>query len=120
MRLLMQDILRAAKGYATQAVAPFTVGGKLNLGTGNAIGSVPIAGGGTGTDQGAEPPLGNPASDGDILTSTMAGVRSWSGAGDLVQHAGRWEPVMNGSVEFPELVYAAGQPVYVWVEGPLP
>lgn len=33
--------------------------------------------GGTGTSQGAEPPLGNPSHDGDVLSSTIAGVRSW-------------------------------------------
>lgn len=51
---------------ADRAVARFAPGGR-----------VPTRAGGTGTTQGAEPPLGNPAADGDALVSTAAGVRSW-------------------------------------------
>lgn len=48
---------------------------------------LPIAQGGTGATTGAEPPLGNPATSGWILSSTTGGVRSWiappSGGGTI-------------------------------------
>lgn len=75
---LMQDIVALAKGESRKAVAPFTIGGKLNRGTPNAVGQIPAAGGGTANGgQGAEPPLGNPATSGYVLSSDTAGLRSW-------------------------------------------
>ena len=38
---------------------------------------LPAAQGGTGATTGAEPPLGNPGVNGQVLSSTTAGVRSW-------------------------------------------
>lgn len=56
-------------------------GGRLIAGRGNLAGVWQPGDGGTGHDQGAEPPLGNPATDGELLSSTVAGVRSWVAAG---------------------------------------
>ena len=51
-------------------------------------GTLATSRGGTGNTLGAEPPLGNPSTDGYILSSTAAGVRSWivppSGGGGAV------------------------------------
>ena len=40
----------------------------------------------TAGDVGAEPALGTPATDGDILSSTVAGVRSWVPPGAALWH----------------------------------
>ncbi len=55
-----------------------TPSGTLRLGETSAHdGVLPQPSGGTGTARGAEPPLGVPATDGRVLASTVAGVRSW-------------------------------------------
>lgn len=85
----LREFLAEVKSYierrSRESVAGFTVGGKLNRGTPNAVGSTPVAGGGTGHDQGAEPPLGNPAADGYVLSSTDEGVRSWVANGGFTE-----------------------------------
>lgn len=79
LRLLWQELLGEIGRQSRAVVAPFTVGGKLDRGTPNAVGQIPAVGGGTANGgQGAEPPLGDPASDGQVLSSTTAGVRSWA------------------------------------------
>lgn len=72
LRRLFQNIHDAMGEAAEGAVRRFAPGGK-----------VPTRAGGTGTTQGAEPPLGNPASDGQVLASTTGGVRSWITPGGL-------------------------------------
>lgn len=86
-RELWRDILREIRAQSRAAVAPFTVGGKLDRGTPNAVGHVPPSGGGTGHDRGAEPPLGNPDTDGQLLSSTADGVRSWADLAALLAAA---------------------------------
>jgi hypothetical protein len=69
----------------------------------------------TETDPTAEPALGNPASDGYLLSSTVAGVRSWVADGGSVDLT---EPGPIGSVtpstgEFTDLIadsFSLGQP----------
>lgn len=77
LRAMLADIYAEIHRASRAAVAPFTRGNKLDLSTPNKVGRLPASNGGTGTGDGAEPPLGNPASDGDLLSSTTAGVRSW-------------------------------------------
>lgn len=60
---------------------PFARDGKLDLSSKNIVGTVPKANGGSGTNTGAEPALGNPGANGDVLASTTAGVRSWVSPG---------------------------------------
>jgi hypothetical protein len=69
-----------------RAAIPFARDGKLDLSSNNIVGTVPQIHGGSGTNTGAEPALGNPAANGDVLSSTTAGVRSWitpAGSGAL-------------------------------------
>lgn len=55
-----------------------TASGALRLGETSAHdGVLPQPSGGTGHEQGAEPPLGNPSTSGQALTSTPGGVRAW-------------------------------------------
>ena len=58
---------------------------------------LPAAQGGTGATTGAEPPLGNPSTNGYVLSSTTAGVRSWinplAGGGGNVSNSGT--PTVN-------------------------
>lgn len=65
-RRMLRKMFGAMRRTADAAIGRFAPGGR-----------VPTRAGGTGTTQGAEPPLGNPASDGQILSSTTAGARSW-------------------------------------------
>lgn len=120
LRLLWQEALGLARDYAREAVRPFTVGGKLDRGTPNAVGRTPVAGGGTGHGQGAEPPLGNPAADGQLLTSTAAGVRAWRDplaatgglrvrdAGGATDLAGRAALRLYGGIVAPDGATGAG------------
>jgi hypothetical protein len=66
----LQAIYAEIGRAADAAVARFAPGGRL-----------PTRAGGTGTSQGAEPPLGNPDAPGKFLTSTVDGARSWAFAG---------------------------------------
>lgn len=91
-REMAQSILEEIHGAVRDALRPFVVGNKLNLQGPNSVGVLQPPVGGTGHQDGAEPPLGNPASDGEVLASTAAGVRSWvapftspmTAAGDLI------------------------------------
>jgi hypothetical protein len=76
-RETLRAIYETIRAEARAVVAPFTRGGKLDVSSPNVVGHLPPRSGGTGTAAGAEPPLGNPASDGYVLSSTTAGVRSW-------------------------------------------
>lgn len=78
-------------------------------------GRLPTSRGGTGTTQGAEPPLGNPASDGQVLSSTTAGVRSW--VPQAAAPTTRWDLLTNGDPDAPALIFADGD--VIWLEVPL-
>lgn len=86
LRSIYDTIIKEARAV----VAPFTRGGKLDLSSPNSVGHLPPVRGGTGHDEGAEPPLGNPGTSGHVLSSTTAGVRSWvangggGGGGELL------------------------------------
>lgn len=60
-----------------RAALPFVRDGKLDLASTNIVGSVPPEHGGSGTNTGAEPSLGNPSGDHFVLTSSAAGARQW-------------------------------------------
>lgn len=66
LRRLLGEIYDEMGRAAESAIRRFAPGGR-----------VPTTRGGTGTTQGAEPPLGNPDTDHALLTSTAGGVRSW-------------------------------------------
>ena len=76
--------LTMLRDYIAQEIRralPFVRDGKLDLSSKNIVGTVPPANGGSGTNTGSEPALGNPAANGDVLSSTTAGVRSWVSPG---------------------------------------
>ena len=89
-------------GTPTDAVLkPFS----LTLGW---TGQLSAARGGTGTTLGAEPPLGNPSTNGYVLSSTTGGVRSWiapgggGGSGTVTSFsAGNLSPLFTTSVSNP-------------------
>ena len=114
-RQLWDEALAHVARTAAAAVAPFTIGGKLDRGTPNAVGRTPPEGGGTGHSQGAEPPLGNPAADGYVLASTTGGVRSW--VPQAAAPTTRWDLLTNGDPDDPALVFADGD--VIWLEVPL-
>jgi hypothetical protein len=75
-----RDIIQMLVEHVHETVSartPFVRDGKLDLASNHIVGTVPMKRGGSGTNTGAEPALGNPATDGDVLSSTAAGVRSW-------------------------------------------
>lgn len=77
-QIAVRQRAQAARIVADRTRRALTADGKLRLGSRDAgSGAIPREGGGTGHDRGAEPPLGNPATDGRVLSSSAAGVRSW-------------------------------------------
>ena len=75
-KIHLHDIYTAIYQVAHDLYGRAFIGGRLNLGA-PTVGVLPPSGGGTGTTGGAEPPLGNPAGDHYVLTSSAAGVRRW-------------------------------------------
>ena len=73
LRAIFAEIQKAAR----ESVSPFTRGNKLDLSTPNKVGHLPPASGGTGTDQGAQPPLGLAPGAGYLLTSDATGAPVW-------------------------------------------
>lgn len=80
--------LAEARRLREKTRAVIDEGGRLRLGGGGKAGVLQPTYGGTGREDGAEPPLGDPDTSGEVLTSTAAGVRSWSPPGDLAIPAG--------------------------------
>jgi hypothetical protein len=75
---LMFKIIAEIRKIAQAKIDPFTIGGKLNLGTPNAVGQPSAARGGTANGgRGAEPPLPTPPGPGYLLTSGPDGARVW-------------------------------------------
>ena len=65
--------------------------GQIDFTKGNGFsGTLAYPNGGSGTNTGAEPALGNPAANGYVLSSTTAGVRSW-----VAQASGSGLPWVN-------------------------
>lgn len=100
-RRMLRKIFAAMRRTADGAVGRFAPGGR-----------VPARSGGTGHGQGAEPPLGNPDADGDVLSSTTAGVRSW------VAHApfdpARLHLLTNGDPADPQLIFAGADVIVIY------
>lgn len=109
LRQLWDELLRHVDRRAQSVVQPFTVGGKLDRGTPNAVGHLPATGGGTGHEQGAEPPLGSPATNGQVLASTTGGVRSWVTQTAATTLANLSDVALSGLMEGDALTYRAGK-----------
>lgn len=101
LRRLLKQIYDDMGEAAQAAIRAFAPGGR-----------VPARNGGTGTTQGAEPPLGNPASDGDVLSSTTAGVRSWVPLETF--DPTKLSLLTNGDTSDPQLVFAAADVIVVY------
>ncbi|MGN6700005.1 MAG: hypothetical protein ACTHMR_17765 [Thermomicrobiales bacterium] len=72
----LQDIYNEIHRAIEARVGRFLIGDRFNLAA-PTVGVLPPSAGGSGTNSGAEPALGNPATTGDLLSSTTAGVRAW-------------------------------------------
>ena len=91
--------LTMLRDYIAQEIRralPFVRDGKLDLSSKNIVGTVPPANGGSGTNTGSEPALGNPAVSGEVLSSTTAGVRSWVAQPSLTVDEGDGAPSVAG------------------------
>jgi hypothetical protein len=105
-------------GHTTTAGETFRVIAQRIPGTTNDW-VVDLVGGGSGVsfDDGADPePVGLVADPGDdIYAARRDHVHDITE--DAVKETGRWEPVTNGDVGSPELVFEAGDIVMEWVPG---